>query len=187
MKKIIIVPLILASLLLAVFTIPLLAKAANDTSTPTASSSPSVAITIPSNLSWATGTINVTAHATSSVGINKIEFYINKTLKSTDTTLPYSFLWDTTIEKDKIYKIEAKAYDNSGEVSSTIVVVKVINKFIAKEEKKMEKKWQKDYNKMLKKFLKKDNNQSEIHQKTNNHEEQDSENNNDDEGEDDND
>jgi hypothetical protein len=91
---------------------------APDTTVPTAS------ITAPTNNSTVSGTTNITASATDNVGVTKVEFYIDGTLKTTDTSTPYSYSWDTTVVANGSHVIYAKAYDaaNNAGTSSTVSV-----------------------------------------------------------------
>jgi hypothetical protein len=71
-------------------------------------------ITNPANNSTVSGTVNVTCDADPE--IVKVEFYIDSesTPRSTDTTSPFSWSWDTTGDSDGSHTITAKGYD-SGE------------------------------------------------------------------------
>ena len=74
---------------------------------------PTVSITAPANASTVSGTttaINATASDNSGT-VSKVEFLVNGVLKSTDTTSPYSYTWDTTTIVDGTYPIVVKAYD----------------------------------------------------------------------------
>jgi photosystem II stability/assembly factor-like uncharacterized protein len=68
-------------------------------------------------------TINATAIAGSGKTISKVEFYSGTTLIGTSTTGPYSIVWNTVPEG--VYTLTAKAYDNTGNVTSTIVTIHV--------------------------------------------------------------
>ena len=89
---------------------------------------PTTSITSPNNGSTVSGTTSVTASATDNVGVTKVEFYVDGSLKSTDTSSPYSYSWDTTAETNESHTLVAKAYDAAGNVgSSTVVTVTVDN------------------------------------------------------------
>jgi poly(hydroxyalkanoate) depolymerase family esterase len=77
---------------------------------------PSVNITNPANGDSVSGTVNITASASDNAGVDKVEFYVNGTLKSTDSSSPYEYSWDTSVEYNGDYRIMAKAYDTSGNV-----------------------------------------------------------------------
>lgn len=94
---------------------------------------PAVSITAPSTGSIVQGNavaINATASDNSGV-VSKVEFYVNNVLKSTDTTSPYSYTWDSTTLPDAAsYPIQVKAYDNATptpNVGSATVNVQVKN------------------------------------------------------------
>jgi hypothetical protein len=95
--------------------------AAGNTTTSTAvsvtvdNSAPTVSITAPTAGAIVNGTVtvNATAADTGGSGISKVEFYVDGTLSSTDTTTPYSFAWNTTpLAFGTAHTLSAKAYDN---------------------------------------------------------------------------
>ncbi len=96
---------------------------------------PAVSISAPAGGAVLAGASTVTATASDASGINKVEFYTTSggvdTLRSTDTTSPYSFSWDTTLIADGAYSIKAKAFDNASPTNSAVstpVAVTVVNK-----------------------------------------------------------
>ena len=91
-----------------------------DTTAPTAS------ITAPANGATVSGTVSMTATASDSVGVTKVEFYIDGALKATDTSSPYSYSLDTTQLSNASHALLAKAYDaagNMGQSSQILVTV----------------------------------------------------------------
>ncbi|MDO8513276.1 MAG: Ig-like domain-containing protein [bacterium] len=88
---------------------------------------PAVSITLPlsgANIKMGTK-VNITANATDNVGVAKVEFYINGSLKATDTTSPYSYTWNTRGKgiSAGTYTIVAKAYDAAGNISQSQISV----------------------------------------------------------------
>jgi hypothetical protein len=89
---------------------------------------PSVSVTTPANGSTVSGTVSVAASASDNVGVTKVEFYVDGTLKGTDTFSPYSTNWDTTIETNASHTLQAKAYDAASNIGiSDPVVITVDN------------------------------------------------------------
>jgi len=89
---------------------------------------PVTSITAPLNGATVSGTTSVTASATDNVGVTKVEFYLDGSLKSTDTTSPYSWSWDTTTTTNGSHSLTSKAYDAALNVgTSTTVNVTVSN------------------------------------------------------------
>jgi hypothetical protein len=88
---------------------------------------PNITITGPSNGTTVSGTINVQVSAWDKSGISKIEFYIDKNLKATDTYYPYLYKWNTKTAKNGWHSITAKAYDNLGNCAETRISVFVSN------------------------------------------------------------
>ncbi len=75
---------------------------------------PTVSITAPAAGSIVAGTRDITANAADNsggTGIGKVEFYIDNVLKSTDTTAPYAYTWDSKTIADGSHNVTAKAYD----------------------------------------------------------------------------
>jgi hypothetical protein len=90
---------------------------------------PTVSVTAPSAGATVSGaSVAVSASASDNVGVTKVEFYIDSTLKSTDTASPYSYTWDTTVYANGAHAIVAKAYDAANNIgTSTSVSVTVSN------------------------------------------------------------
>ncbi len=73
---------------------------------------PEVSITTPSSGSYVSGEVTVQASASDDVRIKKVEFYLDNGLKATDTSSPYEWSWDTTLNSSGAHTIKAKAYDS---------------------------------------------------------------------------
>ena len=74
------------------------------------------------------GTTTVSASASDNVGVTSVEFYVDGTLKATDTSTPYNFAWDTTTAANASHSLTTKAYDAAGNVgTSSAVSVTVSN------------------------------------------------------------
>ena len=96
----------------------------NDSASTGDTTAPSTSITAPTNGATVSGTTSVTASASDNVGVTKVEFWLDGALKSTDTSSPYSWSWDTTTATNASHTLQTKAYDAAGNVgtSSTISV-----------------------------------------------------------------
>ena len=112
------------------------AKAYDATSSTTATinvivdnNAPTASITAPTAGSFVRGTaVPVTATTSDAVGVTKVEFLVDGVLKSTDTTSPYSYSWDTTTYTNAAHTLQAKAYDNANNIgNSAIITVNVDN------------------------------------------------------------
>ena len=53
-------------------------------------------ITAPANGSTVSGTLTVTTSASDASGVSRVDFWIDRMLKGSDTTSPYTYVWDTT-------------------------------------------------------------------------------------------
>ncbi len=98
------------------------ASVSTDTTVPTAS------ITSPASGASVSGAVTVSAQATDNVSVSKVELYKDGALYATTLTAPYTFFWDTTLTADGAHTLSAKAYDSSGNVTtSTTLSVIVAN------------------------------------------------------------
>ncbi|MBS1767701.1 MAG: M4 family metallopeptidase [Acidobacteria bacterium] len=88
------------------------APSGGDTTAPTATASES----------GTSGTITLSATASDNVGVTKVEFYVDGTLKGTDTSSPYSMTLDSTTLSNGSHSLVAKAYDAAGNVGSSSAV-----------------------------------------------------------------
>lgn len=88
---------------------------------------PTISITTPAAGSTISLTTSVSATASDSLGVTKVELYVDSTLKSTDTIAPYDFSLDTTTITNGTHTLMAKAYDAAGNVGSGSVSVSVAN------------------------------------------------------------
>jgi hypothetical protein len=89
--------------------------------------SPTVSVTAPSSGQTVSGTVTVTATASDNVGVSKVEFYIDSTLKSTDTSPSYSYSWGTTGYSNASHTLSAIAYDAAGNASNPSSVSVTVN------------------------------------------------------------
>jgi poly(hydroxyalkanoate) depolymerase family esterase len=87
---------------------------------------PTVNVTAPASGATLSGTVDVTASASDSSGVSKVEFYVDGALADTDTTSPYVFTWNTAGVANGPHTLMAKAYDaanNVGTDNDTTVTV----------------------------------------------------------------
>ena len=89
---------------------------------------PNISITEPTNGFIVSGTIVIGASASDTTsGVAKVEFLVDGVLKSTDTSSPYSYSWDTTTTADGSHTLTAKAYDVVGNTDTDVIVTTVDN------------------------------------------------------------
>jgi hypothetical protein len=89
---------------------------------------PTVSITSPANGATVVGTVSINATASDNVGVTKVEFFVDGALKSTDTTSPYSYSWDSSSVANGSHSLTAKAWDAAlNNKTSTAVSVTVNN------------------------------------------------------------
>ena len=89
---------------------------------------PTTSITFPANGAFVRGSITITANAADIVGVTKVEFYADAVRLGTDTSSPYSFVWNTATIADGNHTLTSRAYDAIGHVTtSSSVNIKVDN------------------------------------------------------------
>jgi hypothetical protein len=69
--------------------------------------------------SGASGIITFNATASDNVGVTKVEFYVDNTLKGTDTTSPYSMTLDSLTLIEGNHALVGKAYDVAGNIGTS--------------------------------------------------------------------
>ena len=94
-----------------------ISNSTGDTTPPTASASET----------GTSGTISLSATASDNVGVTKVEFYVDGTLKATDTTSPYSTTLDSTTLTNASHSLVAKAYDAAGNIGTSSTVAFTIS------------------------------------------------------------
>jgi hypothetical protein len=89
-----------------------------DTTAPTtAITSPLTGTTVPKG-----AVTTITASASDNVGVSSVKFYVNGTLKCTDTTAPYTCAWTVPNAPKKTYSLQSKAYDAAGNIGASALV-----------------------------------------------------------------
>jgi hypothetical protein len=88
---------------------------------------PTTSITAPTSGATVSGTTSVTASASDNVGVTKVEFYLDGTLQSTDTTSPYSWSWNTTTSANGSHSLVSKAYDAAGNIGTSATVTVTVS------------------------------------------------------------
>jgi len=66
--------------------------------------------------------VTVSATATDTIAVTKVEFYINNSLLGASTTAPYAYPWKVPAKRGQ-YKIQAKAYDAAGKSAAQAITV----------------------------------------------------------------
>ncbi|MDP2905412.1 MAG: Ig-like domain-containing protein, partial [Candidatus Omnitrophota bacterium] len=94
---------------------------------PSDTTPPQVSITAPVNNSTISGSVNIQATATDNVGVTKVEFYVDNSLKSTDTAAPYAYSWDTTSATNANHALKVIAYDAKNNSKQAQINVTVNN------------------------------------------------------------
>jgi glucose/arabinose dehydrogenase len=87
--------------------------------------SPTVSITNPANGANVArrSTVTITATASDNVGVARMEFLVNGALQCADTTSPYSCNWSVPNAKNVTYQLQARAFDQAGNVGTSSIQV----------------------------------------------------------------
>ena len=96
-------------------------------STPPDTTNPTVNFTSPTSGTDLSGTATMTATASDASGIMRVDFYYGSTFIASDTASPFSVNWNTTGVSDGSYTLNAKAFDNAGNMGTASVSVTVKN------------------------------------------------------------
>ncbi len=86
---------------------------------PSDTTPPSVSLTSPTAGATVPQAISMTANATDNVGVSRVEFFGDGALVGTDSTAPYSFVWNAS---PGAHTLSAKAYDARGNVGTSASV-----------------------------------------------------------------
>jgi len=86
---------------------------------------PTVSITNPANGAMVTrrSTVTITATASDNVGVARVEFLVNGALQCSDTTSPYSCNWSVPNVKNQTHQLQARAFDQAGNLATASVQV----------------------------------------------------------------
>ena len=94
---------------------------------PSDTTPPTVSLSSPTG-GTVSGTVTVSANATDNVGVTRVDFFVNGTLKASDSTSPYQYSWNTTTLANGSATLRATAYDAAGNIGqSSTVTVNVAN------------------------------------------------------------
>ena len=86
-----------------------------------------VSITSPAAGASLSGTTTIEASASADKGVSKVEFYVDGTLKGTDTSSPYNQALDTTALTNGSHTLKAIAYDTTANTAEHQINVTVTN------------------------------------------------------------
>jgi hypothetical protein len=86
---------------------------------------PTVSITSPTNNATVNRSSNVTiaANASDNRAVVRVEFYVNNSLRCTDTTAAYSCVWAVPSARNQTYTLRVRAYDSSNNFTDASVSV----------------------------------------------------------------
>jgi hypothetical protein len=88
---------------------------------------PVISIVSPTNDQTVNGYVVIQVNALDDIGISRVEFYVDGFLRTTDTSTPYRYNWDTTAYGNATHFIKAIAYDTSNQIDQHEITVTVNN------------------------------------------------------------
>ncbi len=91
---------------------------------------PTVTLTAPMPGATVSGITAVSANASDNVGVDHVDFIKNGAIIGADATAPYSINWDTTTTANGTYGMTAKAYDASGNFTSSSAITVIVNNVV---------------------------------------------------------
>ena len=91
---------------------------------------PTTSITSPANGATVSDATTISALASDSVGVTKVELWKDGNLFYTDTIFPYDFIWDTTKETNGSHTLQSKAYDAASNIGSSAIITVTTNNII---------------------------------------------------------
>lgn len=94
---------------------------------PAVDNPPSVTITAPADGASVSGSVNITVSASDDVGVAAVGFYVDGVWKSSDTSSPYGWTWNTSGYSNVSHTLSAKAVDTGGQTAANQVSVTVNN------------------------------------------------------------
>jgi Zn-dependent metalloprotease len=83
--------------------------------------------TVSTKVAGTSGTLTFTATATDNVGVTRVDYYVDGTLKGSATTSPYSFAFVSTALANGSHTLVAKAYDAAGNVGTSATLAFSLN------------------------------------------------------------
>jgi hypothetical protein len=89
----------------------------------TSTAPPTVSITAPTNGATVSGTVSVTANASSTIGVASVQFLLDgAALNPVDTTTPYQTSWDSTQATNGTHTLAAQAKDTAGTTTTSATI-----------------------------------------------------------------
>ncbi|WPB82344.1 Ig-like domain-containing protein [Archangium violaceum] len=88
---------------------------------------PAVALASPTPGAFLRSTVSISATASDTVGVARVEFYDGTTLIGSDTTVPYSMNWNTTSVTGGAHTLRVKAFDGAGNTATSADVAVTID------------------------------------------------------------
>jgi hypothetical protein len=88
---------------------------------------PTVSITAPAAGAIVSGVVTFSANASDDGGVVDVDFWVDGSVRGSDTTAPYSISWDTVGLEERSYVLRATAADAAGNIGSAEIQVTVRN------------------------------------------------------------
>lgn len=80
---------------------------------------PTVSLTAPAAGATVSGNVTISASASDNIGVSRVEFLIDGALAASDSSAPYSTVWDTSSVANGTRRLQARAFDAAGNVGTS--------------------------------------------------------------------
>lgn len=91
------------------------------------STPPTVSIVSPTNNQAVTGPVTINATASDASGIKDVKFLVDGQAVNTDTSDPYSYIWDSTTASNGSHKLTAQATDNANNTKTSAEITVTVS------------------------------------------------------------
>jgi YVTN family beta-propeller protein/VCBS repeat-containing protein len=88
---------------------------------------PTLSLTAPANGATLSGTVTLSATATDNVGVREVQFIVDGAPILTDSSSPYSAVWNTHLVSNGTHTLTARAHDAAGNMTYSTVTITVDN------------------------------------------------------------
>jgi thermitase len=92
---------------------------------------PVTSISSPASGSTLSSAVIVSASAADNVGVTQVDLFEDGLLVSSDTSAPYAWSWDTTLDQNGNHTLQTKAYDAAGNVGSSAQLTVAVSNTVA--------------------------------------------------------
>lgn len=82
---------------------------------------PTITVSTPTGV--VSGNVTIASSATDNIGVTKVDLLVGGNMVASDTTEPFTFLFDSTTVPDGSYQVQARAYDAAGNTATSAAAI----------------------------------------------------------------